>query len=68
LNGAGSLFSSKRLILRCRGRKVSRNNPAKAITNFFERDENRILFIGNEGFTGYVLIHGYCDKCKFNKS
>jgi hypothetical protein len=34
------------------GRKVSRNIPASAITNFLEIEENKILSIGHEIFTG----------------
>jgi hypothetical protein len=45
LNGSGSLFSSKRLITKCTGRNIRRNIPARAMTNFFEIDANKILFI-----------------------
>jgi hypothetical protein len=33
------------------GRKVSRNSPANAITNFLDIEENRILLIGYEMFS-----------------
>jgi hypothetical protein len=33
------------------GKKVSRNNPANAITNFLDIEENRILLIGYEMFS-----------------
>jgi hypothetical protein len=46
LKGPGSLFSSIKLMTRCKGRNIRRKRPARAITNFFDIDENRILFIG----------------------
>jgi hypothetical protein len=51
LNGAGSLFRSIKLIIRCTGRNVSRKRPAKAMTNFFEIEANRTLLIGFEIFS-----------------
>jgi hypothetical protein len=50
LNGPGSLLSNIRLIIRCSGKKVSRNKPANAIVNFLVIDENKILLIGYEVF------------------
>jgi len=50
LKGPGLLFRSIKLMMRCTGRNIRRKRPANAITNFFERDENRILFIGYERF------------------
>jgi hypothetical protein len=37
-------------MIKCNGRKRRRNNPASAITNFFEMEENRILVIANSVF------------------
>jgi hypothetical protein len=34
---------------------VSRNKPAKAITNFLDIEENRILLIGYEMFSVYLF-------------
>jgi hypothetical protein len=51
LKGSGSLFSRRRLIMKCTGRNISRNNPARAITNFWEIDANKSLFIVDEVFT-----------------
>lgn len=48
LNGPGSLLRSMKFIARWTGRKSTRNNPARAITNFLEIDEKIILFIGGE--------------------
>jgi hypothetical protein len=56
LNGAGSSFSKKRLMIRCTGKKVSKNRPASAITNFFEIEENKILLIVYEMFKDYLLF------------
>jgi hypothetical protein len=36
--------------MRCTGRNIRRKRPANAITNFFEIDEKRILYIGYEIF------------------
>jgi hypothetical protein len=58
LNGSGSFLRSIRLMIRWRGRKVNRNRPASAITNFLERDEKRILFIGYEMFTDIAFVSG----------
>jgi hypothetical protein len=54
LKGSGSLFSRRRLIERWTGRNNNRNTPARAITNFLEMDENKILFIGYEIITGFI--------------
>jgi hypothetical protein len=37
------------------GRKVRRNKPANAITNFLVIEENRILLIGYEKFSVYLI-------------
>jgi hypothetical protein len=50
LKGTGSLLSSMKFMKRCKGRNIRRKRPASAITNFFEIDENRILFIEYEIF------------------
>jgi hypothetical protein len=38
------------LIIKCNGRNIRRNTPARAITNFLEIEENKILSIGHEIF------------------
>jgi hypothetical protein len=48
LKGSGSLFRSIRFMIMCTGRNEIRNNPARAIMNFFEIDEKIALFIGCE--------------------
>jgi hypothetical protein len=42
--------------MRCNGKKVSRKSPARAITNFFEMEENKILLIVIEIFMVYLFI------------
>jgi len=48
LNGPGSLLRSRKFMARWTGKKSTRNNPARAITNFLEIDEKIILFIGTD--------------------
>jgi hypothetical protein len=55
LKGTGSFLRSRRLITKCIGRNVSRNNPANAITNFLEIEENSILSIVHEMFIGQLV-------------
>jgi hypothetical protein len=64
LKGSGSLFSSIRLITRCKGRKRSKKDPASAMTNFLERDEKRILFICDEKFTCEIRLIDFVFKNK----
>jgi hypothetical protein len=56
LNGSGSLLRSIRFMIRWTGKKVSKNNPANAITSFLEIEENRILYIGFELFIFCLFI------------
>jgi len=50
-------------MIRCIGKKVSKNRPAKAITNFLEIEENKTLLIGYEMFIVYLFAR----KRKFIK-
>jgi hypothetical protein len=54
LNGSGSALSRNKLMVRCTGKNVSKNNPARAITNFLEIEENRILLIVSKKFNVYL--------------
>jgi hypothetical protein len=64
LKGSGSLLSNIRFIIRCNGKNVSRKRPARAITNFFVIEENKILLIVIEIFMGYLFTL----KWKLNKN
>lgn len=55
LKGSGSDLSNIKLIIRWTGRNNSRKRPARAITNFFETDEKRILFMNLKGLQ--VISH-----------
>jgi hypothetical protein len=55
LNGAGLSLSNKKFIIRWTGKKVRRNSPASAITNFLEIEENRILLIVYRMFKVYLF-------------
>jgi hypothetical protein len=50
--------------MRCSGKNVSRKRPARAITNFFEIEENKILLIVIEIFMVYLFTL----KWKLNKN
>jgi len=58
LKGSGSLFNNIRLIIRWRGKNVSKNRPANAITSFLEIEENKTLLIGYEMFIVYLFAKG----------